>query len=55
MLEYLSNHHLSHHQLLKIENEEGLDEAQVYLTNFLKDKGEDITFANMIEEIHKFY
>ena len=42
-------------QLLKIENEEGLDEAQVYLTNFLKDKGEDITFANMIEEIYKFY
>ena len=42
-------------ELLKIENHSGLDEAQVYLTNFLKDKGEDITFANMMEEIHRFY
>jgi PAS domain S-box-containing protein len=42
-------------ELLKIENEKSINDAEVYLVNFLKDKGEDLTFSNMIEEIHKFY
>lgn len=42
-------------QLLKIEQEEGIDASEKYLINFLKEKGEDIEFSNIMEEIHKFY
>ncbi|MCD4757001.1 MAG: PAS domain-containing protein [Arcobacteraceae bacterium] len=42
-------------ELLKIEQEEGIDASEKYLINFLKEKGEDIEFSNIMEEIHKFY
>jgi len=42
-------------QLLKIEQEEGIDASEKYLINFLKEKGEDIEFSHIMEEIHKFY
>ncbi len=42
-------------ELLEIENTKGIDEAQKYLDVFVKDKGSDVTFANIMENIHKFY
>ncbi|QFR48722.1 PAS domain-containing protein [Sulfurimonas lithotrophica] len=42
-------------KLLEIEKTEGVDASEKYLINFLKDKGDDIEFANIMEEIHKFY
>ena len=42
-------------ELLEIEKKDGLEASEKYLNNFLKDKGDDITFANMMEEIHRFY
>jgi len=42
-------------ELLKIEKESGVDASEDYLNNFLKDKGEDITFGKLMEEIHLFY
>lgn len=42
-------------ELLKIEKESGVDASEDYLNNFLKDKGEDITLGNLMEEIHLFY
>ncbi|MEA2110508.1 MAG: PAS domain-containing protein [Campylobacterota bacterium] len=41
--------------LLEIENSDGLDVAQEYLDKFLKEKGNDVTFSNIMENIHKFY
>ncbi len=42
-------------QLLKIEQNDSIEASEKYLVSFLKDKGEDIEFANIMEEIHKFY
>jgi len=42
-------------ELLKVEKESGVDASEEYLNNFLKEKGEDITFGNLMEEIHLFY
>ncbi len=42
-------------QLLEIENNDSVDASQTYLINFLKEKGDDIEFANIMEEIHRFY
>ncbi len=42
-------------KLLEIEKSEGVDASEKYLVAFLKEKGEDIEFANIMEEIHKFY
>ncbi len=42
-------------ELLKIENEKGMDAAKEYLDNFVKAKGDDVSFANIMENIHKFY
>jgi hypothetical protein len=41
--------------LLKIEKEEGIEASEQYLKNFMHEKGDDITFANLMEEIHRFY
>ncbi len=41
--------------LLRIEQNEGMEAAHGYLNAFLKEKGETITFANIMENIHKFY
>ena len=42
-------------ELLKIEKNNGVDASQTYLIEFLKSKGNDIEFANIMEEIHNFY
>ena len=42
-------------ELLEVEKNEGIEASEKYLMDFLKDKGDDITFANMMEEIHRFY
>ncbi len=42
-------------ELLEIEKTDGIDASEKYLIAFLKDKGEDIEFADIMEEIHRFY
>jgi len=42
-------------KLLKIEQAEGIEASEEYLVSFLKEKGDDIEFSNIMEEIHKFY
>ena len=42
-------------KLLEIEKNEGVDASQEYLISFLKEKGDDIDFSNIMEEIHRFY
>ncbi len=42
-------------ELLKIESAEGVEASEKYLVSFLKDKGDDMEFANIMEEIHRFY
>lgn len=42
-------------KLLQIEKSDGVDASQKYLISFLKEKGEEIEFENIMEEIHKFY
>ena len=42
-------------KLLEIEKTESIVESEKYLIEFLKDKGDDIEFANIMEEIHRFY
>jgi PAS domain S-box-containing protein len=42
-------------KLLEIEKSEDVDASEKYLISFLKEKGDDIEFADIMEEIHKFY
>ncbi|WP_415398180.1 PAS domain-containing protein [Sulfurimonas sp. CS5] len=42
-------------ELLKIEKSEGVEASQEALINFLKSKGKEIEFSNIMEEIHRFY
>ena len=42
-------------KLLEIEKSEGVEASEKYLIEFLKERGDDIEFANIMEEIHKFY
>ena len=42
-------------KLLEIEKKEGVEASEKYLISFLKEKGDDIEFANIMEEIHRFY
>jgi PAS domain S-box-containing protein len=42
-------------KLLEIEKNEGVEASEKYLISFLKEKGDDIEFANIMEEIHRFY
>ncbi len=42
-------------KLLEIEKKEGVDASEKYLISFLKEKGDDMEFSNIMEEIHKFY
>ena len=41
--------------LVQIENKEGIEASEKYLISFLKEKGDNIEFSNIMEEIHKFY
>ena len=42
-------------KLLEIEKSEGMEASEKYLNSFLKEKGENITFENIMDEIYKFY
>jgi PAS domain S-box-containing protein len=42
-------------QLLEIEQEDGVEASEEYLIGFLKEQGDDMEFANIMEEIHRFY
>ena len=42
-------------ELVDIENKEGIEASEKYLVNFLKEKGDNIEFSNIMEEIHRFY
>jgi len=42
-------------ELLEIEKKEGVEASEKYLIAFLKEKGDDIEFVNIMEEIHRFY
>jgi PAS domain S-box-containing protein len=42
-------------KLLEIEKNGTVEESEKYLVNFLKSKGEEIEFKDIMEEIHKFY
>ena len=42
-------------EILEIEKNDSVEAAQDYLVKFLKDKGDDMEFANIMEEIHRFY
>ena len=41
--------------LLEIEKREGIEASEKYLVAFLKEKGDEIEFSDIMEEIHKFY
>jgi PAS domain S-box-containing protein len=42
-------------ELLEIERTESIEASEKYLIAFLKDKGNDMEFSNIMEEIHRFY
>jgi len=42
-------------QLVEIEKNGTVEDSQKFLVDFLKEKGDDIEFANIMEEIHRFY
>ncbi len=42
-------------ELRVVEQREGIEAAQRYLDAYLLERGEQITFANIMENIHKFY
>lgn len=42
-------------KLSKIEETKGIEDSEKYLNSFLKEKGDDINFENLMEEIHRFY
>ena len=41
--------------LLEIEKNEDIEASEKYLISFMKEKGDDIDFSNIMEEIHRFY
>lgn len=41
-------------QVLAVEKSEGVDASEKFLTAYLKERGEEITFANLMDEIYKF-
>lgn len=42
-------------ELLEIEKKDGVEASQEALVNFLKSKGKEVEFSNIMEEIHRFY
>ena len=41
-------------QVLEVEKKEGVDASEKFLNAYLKERGEEITFANLMDEIYKF-
>ena len=52
VLEIIANLYV---QLLQIEQKDGIEASEKYLVEFLKEKGDDVNFSNIMEEIHRFY
>ncbi len=42
-------------ELLAIEQRESVEASEKYLEEFMHEKGDDIEFSNIMEEIHRFY
>ena len=42
-------------EILELEQKEGMKKAQEHLECLLKEKGKDITFVNLLENIYKFF
>ena len=42
-------------KLVDIESTGTIEDSEKYLVNFLREKGDDIEFSNIMEEIHRFY
>lgn len=42
-------------KLCEIEKESSMEKAEEYLNAFLKEKGKEINFVNLLDHIHKFY
>lgn len=42
-------------KLREIENESNMEEAEKCLETYLKEKGKEINFVNLLDHIHKFY
>jgi PAS domain S-box-containing protein len=41
--------------LLEIEKNDGVEASEAHLVDFLKQRGDDMEFSNIMEEIHRFY
>ena len=41
-------------QVLAVEKKEGVEKSEEFLNDYLKERGEEITFANLMDEIYKF-
>ncbi len=41
-------------QVLEVEKKEGIEASEQFLDAYLKERGEEITFANLMDEIYKF-
>jgi PAS domain S-box-containing protein len=41
-------------KVLEVEKKDGLEASEKFLNDYLKQKGEEITFANLMDEIYKF-
>ncbi len=42
-------------KVLEVEKDKGVEASEAYLNSLLKEKGEDINFSNLMENIHRFY
>ena len=41
-------------KVLEVENKDGVDASEKFLNEYLQEKGEEITFVNLMDEIYKF-
>ncbi len=41
-------------KVLEVEKKDGMEASEKFLNNYLKERGEEITFANLMDEIYKF-
>ncbi len=41
-------------KVLEVEKKDGMEASEKFLNDYLKERGEEITFANLMDEIYKF-
>ncbi len=41
-------------QVLEVEKKDGIEESEKFLNAYLKERGDEITFVNLMDEIYKF-